>query len=101
MREKVPGTFFSPEKLMNEVMVTASENLRKPGDTGASPHPPIPRAHLVGAPLVGALHKGTHEGCPYETRRSSVWGRLRAIGSAGLKPGSGHCFVTWQLVKVI
>jgi hypothetical protein len=22
---------------------------------------------LVGAPLVGALHKGTHEGCPYET----------------------------------
>jgi hypothetical protein len=24
---------------------------------------------LVGAPLVGALHKGTHEGCPYETRK--------------------------------
>jgi hypothetical protein len=22
---------------------------------------------LVGAPLVGAHHKGTHEGCPYET----------------------------------
>ena len=24
---------------------------------------------LVGAPLVGAHHKGTHEGCPYETRK--------------------------------
>jgi hypothetical protein len=23
-------------------------------------------ACLVGAPLVGALHKGTHEGCPYK-----------------------------------
>jgi len=28
---------------------------------------------LVGAPLVGALRKGTHKGCPYETR----WWRLR------------------------
>ena len=24
-------------------------------------------ARLVGAPLVGALHLGTHEGCPYKT----------------------------------
>jgi hypothetical protein len=24
-------------------------------------------ARLVGAPLVGARHKGTHEGCPYES----------------------------------
>jgi hypothetical protein len=24
---------------------------------------------LVGAPLVGALVVGTHEGCPYETRK--------------------------------
>jgi len=26
----------------------------------------------VGAPLVGALHKGTHEGCPYETCATAV-----------------------------
>jgi hypothetical protein len=31
--------------------------------SAAEPQP----TRLVGAPLVGALHKGTHEGCPYET----------------------------------
>jgi len=25
-----------------------------------------PKCGLVGAPLVGALPMGTHEGCPYE-----------------------------------
>ncbi len=29
---------------------------------------PIGNVETPGAPLVGALHKGTHEGCPYETR---------------------------------
>ena len=27
------------------------------------------QTRLVGAPLVGAHHKGTHEGCPYESRQ--------------------------------
>ncbi len=32
-------------------------------------------ASLVGAPLVGAHHKGTHEGCPYETGLVAAKGR--------------------------
>jgi hypothetical protein len=32
-------------------------------------------ARLVGAPLVGAHHKGTHEGCPYETGLVAAKGR--------------------------
>ena len=32
-------------------------------------------ARLVGAPLVGALHKGTHEGCPYVTCLVAAKGR--------------------------
>ena len=35
----------------------------------------------VGAPLVGALHKGTHEGCPCETRC------LRLCRTAFIAPG--------------
>ncbi len=35
-------------------------------------------ARLVGAPLVGAHHKGTHEGCPYETGLVAAKGRSEA-----------------------
>ena len=34
-----------------------------------------PATRLVGAPLVGAHHKGTHEGCPYETGLVAAKGR--------------------------
>ena len=43
---------------------------------------------LVGAPLVGAHHKGTHEGCPYETRK--MFAKKTSIyGIAMQPPGFG------------
>ncbi len=35
---------------------------------------------VVGAPLVGALVVGTHEGCPYETRSAALWIFFAASG---------------------
>jgi hypothetical protein len=50
--------------------------------------------HLVGAPLVGALHKGTHEGCPYETR----WLRLRRT-ALRLLPAGRPAYFRFGLFK--
>ena len=38
-------------------------------------------ARLVGAPLVGALRKGTHKGCPYETCLVAAKGRAALLAS--------------------
>jgi hypothetical protein len=67
----------------------------------AAVHPtrPAPVARLVGAPLVGALQKGTHEGCPYETLQSSAVGKdtMEFPGGCIMRGGGGpkgH----WKLV---
>jgi hypothetical protein len=54
--------------------------------SAAEPQP----TRLVGAPLVGALVEGTHEGCPYETRELSakktrIYGFVSQTSAFGLR----------------
>ena len=70
-------------------------------------------SHVVGAPLVGALVEGTHEGCPYETREKHggngdldwVWSRWAAFGllslSLALLPSCGKVGAKSDAVEAV
>ena len=49
------------------------------GKSGVAQRGGANQIRFVGAPLVGALLEGTHEGCPYESRKKQKGGRYQFV----------------------